>query len=57
MNVVAKLIEKIETKTERDLLKAIVGLIAGFAMAKIAERAYESAVGPDEDEDVVMETN
>ncbi len=55
MNPFSKLIQKIELKSEHDLIKAIAGLIAGFVVAKIVERAYDSAMGLKE-EDATTET-
>jgi hypothetical protein len=49
MNPFSKMIHKIETKSEHDLIKAIAGLIVGFVAAKIVDRAYDSAMGLKED--------
>lgn len=50
MKIVSKLVERIETKTEHDLVKAIVGLIAGFAVAKFVENVYDSALKTSDDD-------
>ncbi len=43
MKFIPNLLARIETKTKHDLIKAVVGTVAGFIVKAVVENAYDSA--------------
>jgi hypothetical protein len=53
MKFIPNILKKIETKSKHDLLKFVIGGIAGFIVEKMVENAYESVFEKNQEELVV----
>lgn len=56
MKFVPNMLKKIETKSKHDLVKAVIGTIAGFVVSKLVENAYDSAFELKKNDDLVIST-
>jgi hypothetical protein len=56
MKFVPNMLKKIETKSKHDLVKAVIGTIAGFVVEKLVENAYDSAFKRTKNDGIVIST-
>lgn len=56
MKFVPNMLKKFETKSKHDLVKVVLGSIAGFIVTKLVENTYDSAFELNKNDTIVTST-